>query len=125
MLNDSPVSAVLPSKDLEMSKDFYQNKLGLKLTDMPMEDPLMFGAGQGTVLVVYKRAEGNQAEHTQAGFNVKDIDGLMKELASKGVKFEDYDMPGFDKATHTMSYGAVKSAWFKDPDGNILALNQM
>ena len=126
MLSDAPVSAVLPTTDLARAKDFYQNKLGLKLQQLPMDDPVLFEAGKGTVLVVYLRAEGTKAEHTAAGFDVDDLATTMKELEANGVKFEDYpEMEGFDTATHTMNFGSASSAWFKDPDGNIIAINQM
>ena len=125
MLQDAPISAILPAVDLERAKDFYQHKLGLKLLDLPMKDPLVFVAGDGTNLVVYYRPDGTKAEHTVAGFAVKDVEQAVAELKLKGVVFEDYDMPGLKTVNHIMSYGNVKSAWFKDTEGNILALNQM
>lgn len=125
MLSDSPVSAILPATDLARAKDFYQNKLGLKVKDMPMDDPIMFEAGQGSVLVVYKRPEPTKAEHTVAGFLVDDVEKTVKDLEAKGVKFEDYDMPDLKTVNHIMDYGQGKSAWFKDSEGNILAISQM
>ncbi len=125
MLTDSPVSAVLPAMDMARAKDFYQNKLGLKLMPMPMDDPMIFEAGDKTALVVYHRAEGTKAEHTVAGFNVSDVAATIKELGAKGVVFEDYDMPGLKTVDHIMDYGSAKSAWFKDTEGNIIAVNQM
>jgi predicted enzyme related to lactoylglutathione lyase len=125
MLDDAPVSAVLPAMDLSRAKDFYQNKLGLKPLPMPTGDPILFEAGNGTMLVVYHKPEGTKAEHTAAGFNVKDIESLVKNLEANGVKFEDYDMPQLKTVNHIADYGNVKSAFFKDTEGNILALNQM
>ncbi|HXH27299.1 MAG TPA: VOC family protein [Candidatus Acidoferrum sp.] len=125
MLNNAPISAVLPAMDLTRAKDFYQNKLGLKQVVMPIEDPLIFEAGKGTTLVVYHRAEGTKAEHTVAGFAVEDIAATIKMLEANGVVFEDYDMPDLKTADHIMDYGSAKSAWFKDTEGNILSLNQM
>lgn len=125
MLNNAPVAAVLPAMDMARAKDFYQNKLGLKLLPMPMEDPMIFEAGDKTTLVVYHRPDGTKAEHTVAGFNVKDIVATIKELTAKGVTFEDYDMPGLKTIDHIMNYGGAKSAWFKDTEGNIIAVNQM
>ncbi|HTH72229.1 MAG TPA: VOC family protein [Candidatus Pristimantibacillus sp.] len=125
MLSDSPAAAILPAMDMARAKDFYQNKLGLKLTPMPMEDPMIFEAGKGTTIVVYHRAEGTKAEHTAAGFLVDDVAATIKDLEAKGVVFEDYDMPGLKTVDHIMDYGQGKSAWFKDTEGNILAINQM
>jgi predicted enzyme related to lactoylglutathione lyase len=125
MLSDYPVAAILPAVDMARAKDFYQNKLGLKLQPMPMEDPMIFEAGAGTSLVIYHKSEGTKAEHTVAGFNVKELEQLIETLSAKGVVFEDYDMPGLKTVDHIMDYGGIKSAWFKDSEGNILALNQM
>lgn len=125
MLSDSPVSAILPSKDLAKSKEFYQTKLGLTLVPLPVEDPLTFKAGEDTTLAVYHRPEGTKAEHTVAGFMVTNLENIMSGLMANGIEFEDYDMPGFDHENKIMSYGDTKAAWFKDPDGNILALTQM
>jgi predicted enzyme related to lactoylglutathione lyase len=125
MLSDAPVAAVLPAMDMARAKDFYQNKLGLKLLAMPMDDPMIFHAGDKTALVVYHRPDGTKAEHTVAGFNVKDLVATIKELSAKGVIFEDYDMPGLKTVDHIMDYGGAKSAWFKDTEGNIIAVNEM
>ncbi len=125
MLKDAPVIAILPATDLERAKDFYQNKLGLTPKQLPVNDPLIFQAGNNTSLLLYYRAEGTKAEHTVAGFNVKDIGQTIKDLESKGVTFEDYDQPGLKTVNHIMDYGLAKSAWFKDTEGNILAINQI
>jgi len=125
MLNDAPVSAILPATDLDRAKSFYKDKLGLKQADWDMKDPVVFEAGKGTRLVIYHRAEGTKAEHTVAGFIVDDVEALVKELKAKGVAFENYDQPGLKTVDHIASFGPVKSAWFKDSEGNILALNQM
>lgn len=124
MLNTMPVSAVLPAMDLTRAKDFYETKLGLTATPMG-EQTVIFMAGEGTKLVVYLKPEGTKAEHTVAGFNVTDLAQLVKDLEAKGVKFEDYDMPGLKTVDHIADFGPIKSAWFKDTEGNILALNQM
>ena len=125
MLNDSPVSAILPAKDLIRAKEFYQNKLGLKLLPMAFDDPLIFEAGSGTTLVVYHREQGTKAEHTVAGFNVKDLTYTLKSLEANGVVFEDYDLPNMKTINHIVEFDNSKSAFFKDTEGNIIALNEM
>lgn len=125
MLDSAPVSAVLPATDLARAKDFYQNKLGLKPMPMSVDDPAIFMAGEGTSLVLYHRSEPTKAEHTVAGFRVADVAQTIKDLEAKGVVFEDYDMPGLKTVDHIMDYGTAKSAWFKDSEGNIIAINQM
>lgn len=124
MLNTASITAVLPTTDLERAKSFYGKTLGLKAITPAMPGGAVFEAGAGTRLFVYQRPPV-KVEHTQAGFLVKDIDATMKELRSHGVKFEEYDLPGLKTVNGVVSDGKMRSAWFKDPDGNILALNQM
>ena len=76
------------------------------------------------MLLVYERP-AVKVEHTQAGFWVKDVEAEVKELRGKGVKFEEYDMPGIKTVNDIADFDGVKAAWFKDPDGNILAISQM
>ena len=64
MLASAPVAVVLPTTDLGRSKDFYENKLGLKLRDGA--GPLIFEAGDGTLMQIYYRPGGVKPEHTVA-----------------------------------------------------------
>jgi catechol 2,3-dioxygenase-like lactoylglutathione lyase family enzyme len=119
MLGNAQVAALLPTTDIEAAKDFYQNKLGLKL--LPIENgPVVFEAGDGTTLEVYPRSEPSKAEHSVAAFRVTDIASVIAELEGKGVVFEDYE----GTVNHVMEYGPTKLAWLKDPDGNILSLSE-
>lgn len=76
-------------------------------------------------LVLYEKKGAASGEVAHLAFDVKEIENLVKELVSKGVKFEDYPEMGTDPQTHVADHGPVKSAWFKDSEGNIIALNQM
>ena len=128
MLTNAKVHPTLPVVDLERAKKFYQEKLGLKVI---MEDPspgALLQAGEGTTVYIYQRA-ATKADHTVAGFRVKDVEATVKELKSKGVVFEDVDFPGLKTvegiATMTTPAGEFKGAWFKDTEGNILAVGNM
>lgn len=126
MLTNSMVAPSLPAVDITRAKKFYEEKLGLKVV---MEDPspgIMFQAGGGTMIYVYQRA-ATKADHTVASFKVENVESEVKELKSKGVKFEEYDLPKMGiKTIHGIAtMGNMKSAWFKDSEGNILALLQM
>ena len=125
-LGESRLAAVVPAVDIKRAKKFYVDTLGLKLVK---EDPgpgMMLQAGGGTMLYVYQRA-ASKADHTQVSFEVKNIEAHVKELKAKGVKFEDYDIPAMKLKTVNgiATMDGMKSAWFKDSEGNILALNQM
>ncbi len=124
MLGQFPVTPTLPSTDLQRSKDFYVNKLGLRVARETDGD--LLDAGEGTHMYIYKRGP-SKADHTLAEFKVPDVEKLVDEMTSKGVKFEQYDIPGFLKTNEKgiADMGGEKGAWFKDPDGNILAIGQM
>jgi catechol 2,3-dioxygenase-like lactoylglutathione lyase family enzyme len=128
MLSNKPVHATLPAVDIKRARKFYEGKLGLKVV---MEDPspgILFAAGEGTLLYIYQR-EATKADHTVAEFTVDDIAAEMKDLRAKGIAFEEYDLPGLKtvKGLFTMATpeGDYKAAWFKDSEGNILAMEQL
>lgn len=123
MLTNSPVTPTLPTVDIGRSRSFYEGILGLKVNRAD-GNSVMYDCGGGTMLFVYKRPESH-AEHTEAAFKVDDIEKEMEELRGKGVVFEEYDMPGMKTENGIAAMDGMKSAWFKDPDGNILSLAQM
>lgn len=126
MLTNSKLYAVLSTTDIERAKKFYGETLGLKpkTQEGAPEDHIMFEAGNGAGLLVYLRSDPPKAENTVAGFDVANLEEEMAELRSKGVTFEEYDFPGLKTENGVASMGNMKSSWFKDPDGNIISLNQ-
>jgi predicted enzyme related to lactoylglutathione lyase len=125
MIRNNPVSAVLVSADLETSQDFYESKVGLTLSPETIKNHLLFDCGEGTTLLIYGRGGGNKADHTQVRFWSTDIDSDIAELVARGVEFDEYDMEAFKTVDHVVtSPGIGRSAWFKDPDGNTIALFQ-
>ena len=125
MLDKFPVTATLTAVDIKRARQFYTEKLGLKVE---MEDPspgIMFKAGKNTMLYVYQRAGGTKADNTAAAFRVDHIEKVMQEMKARGVAFEEYDMPGLKTEKGIATMGKVKSAWFKDTEGNILGLTEM
>jgi catechol 2,3-dioxygenase-like lactoylglutathione lyase family enzyme len=120
MLKDSNVCAVLAVKDLDEAKTFYEDKLGL---GSGKEDSggVLYKSGDSSVLYIYKSADNagtNKA--TAAAWNVDDIEKVVEDLKTRGVKFEHYDFPGTKREGDIHVMGPVKGAWFKDPSGNIL-----
>ncbi len=125
MLKNSSISAVLPAMDLPRAKRFYNQTLGLPI-EREDEEGITFTSGDCTRLFVYPRSTPTKADHTEAGWQVDNIEAEVRELKSRGVKFEQYDMPGLKtNADGIATTGNSKAAWFKDPEGNILALTQM
>ena len=124
MLSNAMVAPTLPAVDIKRARRFYEGILGLKVV---MEDPspgIMLQCGKGTMLYVYERA-ATKADHTVASFAVDDVDAEMKELQKKGIKFEEYNLPGLKTVHGVATVGGTKAAWFKDTEGNILSIMQM
>ena len=125
MLNTGRISAVLCSTDLARSQEFYEQKVGLTLSPETIPNHLLFESSDGSTVLVYGRPAPNQADHTQVRFWSTDVERDVKELLARGVVFEDYDFPNFKTVGHVATTAGVgRSAWFKDPDGNTLALFQ-
>jgi catechol 2,3-dioxygenase-like lactoylglutathione lyase family enzyme len=124
MMNNAVIYPTLPVVDLERAKKFYEGKLGLKVIGEDLSPGAMLQAGGGTSLYIYQRA-ATKADHTAAAFTVKDVEAAVKELKAKGVVFEDIDMPGIKTVGGIATMGDMKGAWFKDTEGNILAVTSM
>jgi catechol 2,3-dioxygenase-like lactoylglutathione lyase family enzyme len=125
MLGSHRISAVLCSADLPAAQEFYEQKLGLGLSPETIANHLLFECADGTTVLVYGRPRPNAADHTQVRFWTEDVEADVRALVDRGVVFEDYDFPGLKTVDHVATTAGIgKSAWFKDPDGNTLALFQ-
>ena len=125
MVANNSISAVLVSTDLETCRGFYEDKVGLKLSPGTIKNHLLFDCGNGTTLLIYGRGASNKADHTQVRFWSADIDADVAELVDRGIEFEEYDMDAFKTINYVVtSAGVGRSAWFKDPDRNTIALFQ-
>jgi predicted enzyme related to lactoylglutathione lyase len=125
MLNDSKVTANIPAADLDRARSFYADKLGLTPAD---ENPggLVYRTAGGTVFFLYATEYAGQAGHTIAQFHVSDVAAEVKDLLSKGVTFEHYELPGISWDGDIASAGDLGSmAWFKDSEGNVLCIDDM
>jgi catechol 2,3-dioxygenase-like lactoylglutathione lyase family enzyme len=118
------ISAALCSGDLARSQEFYEQVVGLTLSGETIPNHLLFECGDGTLLV-YGRPASNKADHTRVRLWSDDVERDVRLLESRGAVFEDYDFPMLKTVNHVATTAGVgKSAWFKDPDGNMLALFQ-
>ena len=125
MVCNNRLSAVLVSTDLDRCQRFYEDKVGLTLSPETIKNHLLFQAGDGTTLLVYGRPSGNLADHTQVRFWSTDIDRDVADLVGRGVVFEEYDNGPFKTIDHVVTTAGIgRSAWFKDPDGNTIAVFQ-
>ena len=122
MLGAKNAAATIPVKDIKSAKKFYEGTVGLKLENSQEPEALVYQSGNSRVLVYQSQFAGTN-KATAATWGVgKDIEKIVQGLRAKGVAFEHYDMPGLTRKGDVYVSDGMKVAWFKDPDGNILAL---
>ena len=124
MLQSDQVTVLLPVKDLERARRFYEQGLGLTPGGLKPDGKFVYRLG-GTEIALFPKAEGTKAEHTAVSFRVADIVRAVEALEKRGVQFADYDLPGLKTVDHVCVLGSEKAAWFLDPDGNILCLHEI
>jgi predicted enzyme related to lactoylglutathione lyase len=123
-LTNAPIHLGIPTTNFDQAKKFYRDVLELKIV-YEVPGVAMFEAGQGTKLELFSRGEPANAQHTLGGFTVEDIEATVAELETKGVKFMDYDEPGYKTVNHIAPTGPnSRCAWIKDPDGNYLVITE-
>lgn len=111
--------------DLDRSKNFYSNILGLEVEKNQMG--LMLHLPGGGVVFLYPKENHQPATFTVLNFEVEDIDETVDSLMQKGITFERYKgIPADEKgiARGFQSNQGPDIAWFEDPDGNIIAVMQ-
>ena len=124
MLKEHPIDIVLLATDLEAAKDFYENKIGLPvLNDSPAA--ITFKCGGDSHLVVSKSTVGTADEQTQASWRVSDVASEVADLRARGVKIEDYDLPGLKTVDGIADLGFALMAWFIDPSKNCMGMLQL
>jgi catechol 2,3-dioxygenase-like lactoylglutathione lyase family enzyme len=123
MLSDARIGANVPVSNLDEAIAFYEGKLGLRLFERGEAEPYARFAGAGeTKLAIYESKTAGQSRHTLASFVVDDVRATADLLKRNGVVFEEYDMPGMKTEDGVATMGDTRSAWLKDPDGNILEI---
>jgi catechol 2,3-dioxygenase-like lactoylglutathione lyase family enzyme len=123
MLKNKSSSAIVAVSDIERARDFYGSVLGLDLAEDVEGDVLVFRTGD-TNLVVYRSDHAGTNRANAVVWGVGDeIDAIAADLKEKGVTFEHYDFAELDGDVHVA--GQMRMVWLKDPDGNILHLNNM
>jgi predicted enzyme related to lactoylglutathione lyase len=123
MLQKSPMYAYIPVKDVARARKFYEEKLGFK----PKEEKaggVVYEFGEHTACFMYPTPNAGTSRASQAFWQVDDVEREVAELKARGVKFEEYDAPGMKTQGGIMTAGGAKAAWFKDSEGNIMAIVQ-
>lgn len=120
MLDNAKFLATVAVSDMEKAKEFYEGKLGLQ-RDAENPRGVTYKTGGGN-LFVYQSPSAGTGQASVATWELDEIDGLVATMKAKGIKFEQYDMPGATWEGDIATMGDVKVAWFKDPDGNLFSV---
>ena len=122
MLQNAPMYSYIPAKDVARARKFYEEKLGIS----PKQETaggVVYEFGKGTACFLYPTPNAGTSQASQAFWQVEDIEQEVAQLNARGVKFEKYDIPDIDE-NGISTAGGAKAAWFKDTEGNIMALIQ-
>ncbi|HKE88462.1 MAG TPA: VOC family protein [Vicinamibacterales bacterium] len=122
MLSSAPIRAYIPASNIARARKFYEQTIGL----VPKQDyagGVVYECG-GTEVFMYPTRNAGTSQASQAFWQVTDVEAEVAELKSRGVVFEEYDMPGVTMINSVVTAGGAKTAWFKDTEGNILAVSQ-
>ena len=121
MLQRYPMYAYIPAQDVVRAREFYESKVGLKPKAL-IAGGVAYEFGEHTAAFLYPTPNAGTSQASQAFWRVDDVEREVRELKSRGVVFEDYDMPGMKTVDGIASTEGGKAAWFKDTEGNIMAL---
>jgi catechol 2,3-dioxygenase-like lactoylglutathione lyase family enzyme len=123
MLKNAPIVPYIPASDIARARKFYEEKVGL----VPREETgggVAYECGDRSWIFLYPSAGAGTSKASQAFWQVDDLETEVAELTARGVVFEEYDMPGIKTVNGIVIAGGAKAAWFKDSEGNILAVIQ-
>lgn len=123
MLQKFPMYAYIPVQNVARAREFYERKLGF----MPARETaggVIYEFASGTSCFLYPTPNAGTSKASQAFWQVDDLEREVADLKARGVRFEEYDMPGLKTTNGIATAGGAKTAWFKDTEGNILAVVQ-
>jgi predicted enzyme related to lactoylglutathione lyase len=125
MLKIKRVGAAMPAQDVKRARRFYEEKLGLKPSQEQPDGSAMYMVGD-TGFLVFASMGKSSGDHTQMAIDVEDVDEAVRELKGSGVKLEEYDLPDFKTSGGVAELpDGTKGAWFKDTEGNLIAVGTM
>ena len=124
VLSEFPVFPILLSLDLDASRSFYRDVLGLEIAREDEDDRIVFRCGGGTQIAVTKSTVGTSDTQTQMAWRVPDIHAAVADLRERGVRIEEYQAPDPVTIDGVADMGHSWAAWFVDPSNNVLAVVQ-
>jgi catechol 2,3-dioxygenase-like lactoylglutathione lyase family enzyme len=124
MLKDAPIVPYVPVSDLARARKFYEKTLGFKPKEEYGDHAVIYECAGGTRFFMYKSAGAGTSKASTAFWPVADVAAEVADLKSRGVVFEEFDVPGMKTVNNIATGGGAKTAWFKDSEGNTLAISQ-
>jgi catechol 2,3-dioxygenase-like lactoylglutathione lyase family enzyme len=122
MLRNAPIRPYIPVSDVARARKFYEETIGLR-PKLEYAGGVIYDCG-GSEVFLYPTPNAGTSKASQAFWQVQDVEAEVAELKARGVTFEEYDMPGITMKNSIATGGGAKTAWFKDTEGNILAVSQ-
>jgi catechol 2,3-dioxygenase-like lactoylglutathione lyase family enzyme len=123
MLKNAPIVPYIPVADVARARKFYEERLGLE----PREEyagGVIYECGKGSWVFLYPSPGAGTSKASTLFWAVDDVVKEVTELKARGVVFEEYDMPSIKTVNGIATAGGAKTAWFKDTEGNTLAVSQ-
>jgi predicted enzyme related to lactoylglutathione lyase len=123
MLTNAPIVPYIPAANIARARRFYEEKVGMK-PKQEYAGGVIYECGKGSWVFMYPSPGAGTSKASTAFWAVEDVAAEVAELKARGVVFEEYDMPGIKTVNGIATGGGAKTAWFKDSEGNILAVSQ-
>ncbi len=124
MFENASCFAVLPASDLARARSFWHDTFGVDPVDDGFEEGAEMFELAGTRVLIYETQFAGTAQNTALGIDSDDFDRDMADLKAKGVEFNEYDLPGVTTVDGVVEMGGMRTAWFNDSEGNIIALGE-
>ena len=123
MLKNAAIVPYIPVANVARARKFYEEKVGLEAKE-EYAGGIIYQCGKGSWVFMYPSGGAGTSKASTAFWSVDDVAAEVAELKARGVVFEEYDMPGLKTVDSIATGGGAKTAWFKDSEGNILAVSQ-
>jgi predicted enzyme related to lactoylglutathione lyase len=123
MLSNAPIVPYIPAADIRRARKFYEGVIGLKVKE-EYAGGVIYECGNGSSVFMYPSPGAGTSKASTAFWAVDDIEAEVAALKARGVVFEEYDWPGIKTVNSIATAGGARTAWFKDTEGNILAVSQ-
>jgi catechol 2,3-dioxygenase-like lactoylglutathione lyase family enzyme len=123
MLTNAPIVPYIPVADVARARRFYEGTLGFTAKE-EYAGGVIYECGKNSWVFIYPSPGAGTSKASTAFWAVDDVVAEVADLKARGVVFEEYDMPGITMVNSIATAGRAKTAWFKDSEGNILAVSQ-